>query len=83
MREDALPRELAKDPDATTIRIEKEPLGFPAGRGYPRIGSAKQTPGAPQEGPLQPIEDISSATGIWEKNPETGEWDPVTIYPDE
>ncbi|MGC4095111.1 MAG: hypothetical protein QM756_45765 [Polyangiaceae bacterium] len=58
LRENALPRELAKDPNQTVIRIEKEPLGFPAGDGYSRIGPAKQTPGVVQEGPLQRIEDI-------------------------
>ena len=83
MRENALPRELAKDPDATVIRIEKEPLGFPAGRGYPRIGRANQVPGQVREGPLQRIDNISSATGVWEKNPVTGEWEPVTIFPDQ
>lgn len=53
------------------------------GRGYPRIGPSKQVPGQVQEGPLQRIDDISSATGVWEKNPVTGEWEPITIYPDE
>jgi hypothetical protein len=51
-------------------------LGVDLGRGYERV--AKK---AGVAGPIRLIPNLRSVTAVYNKNPSTGKWETITIYP--
>lgn len=73
---------IAKNPTAKTVPVKNAEVGFDAGRSYSRVGPANQNPTQPTQGPLQRTDGVSKVSGFYEKNPVTGEWETVTLFPD-
>jgi len=82
VRNGPLQDQIAQNPNATKLRINNADVGFDAGRSYSRVGPSQQSPASPSQGPLQRTDGVTRVTGTYVKNPNTGEWETVTLYPD-
>lgn len=82
VRNGPLQDQIAQNPNATKLRVNNADVGFDAGRSYSRVGPSQQTPTSPSQGPLQRTDGVTRVTGTYVKNPNTGEWETVTLYPD-
>ncbi|MCP3958861.1 MAG: RHS repeat-associated core domain-containing protein, partial [bacterium] len=78
LREGPLRDAIAADPTQSVHTVTGE-IGANIGRGYSRIGSARFRG---KQGPLQFHPSMSRAQGTFELDPETGQWNPITVFPD-
>ncbi|MCB1892779.1 MAG: hypothetical protein KDF48_11200 [Rhodocyclaceae bacterium] len=80
-----LARAIARQPGQTVVRVEVQDvgdLGESVGFGYVRIASTgNKTANEVGMGPLQRIDNLRSAQGIYELDTVTGVWQTITIYP--
>lgn len=81
----ALQRAIARQPGQTVVRVEASDvgdLGSNLGRGYVRIGAtANKGANATAVGPVQRVDNLRSAQGIYEFNVHTRVWETITVYP--
>lgn len=76
---------IARQPGESVVRVEAQDvgdLGMDLGYGYARLyktGNLAANEAA--VGPLQRIDGLSSAKGIYEFNPMTKIWETITVYP--
>ncbi|MBB3193723.1 hemagglutinin repeat-containing protein [Roseateles terrae] len=81
----ALARAIARQPGQTVVRVETQDvgdLGKNVGYGYARLGgTGNMTANAAASGPLQRVDGLKSAQGIYEFNPNKGVWETITVYP--
>ncbi len=81
----ALQRAIARQPGQTVVRVEASDvgdLGSNLGRGYLRIGAtANKGANAATVGPVQRVDNLRSAQGIYEFNVHTRVWETITVYP--
>jgi hypothetical protein len=76
---------IARQPGQSTVIVEAQDvgdLGLSAGYGYSRIGATgnRQFNGS-AVGPLQRVDNLNSAEGVYEFNPIKGVWETITVYP--
>lgn len=80
-----LERAIVRQPGQTVIRVEASDvgdLGVDLGRGYVRVGANSNKPAnAAVVGPVQRIDGLRSAQGIYEFNSQKSVWEVITIYP--
>lgn len=81
----ALQRAIARQPGQTVVRVEASDvgdLGSNLGRGYVRIGAtANKGANASVVGPVQRVDNLRSAQGIYEFNIHKQVWETITVYP--
>jgi hypothetical protein len=81
----ALQNAIARQPGRAFVRVEVQDvgdLGISLGYGYNRVGAtANESFNANAIGPLQRIDNLTSAQGVYKFNSTTGVWETVTIYP--
>ncbi|MDD9939915.1 MAG: hypothetical protein OXU20_02520, partial [Myxococcales bacterium] len=80
IRQGPLREFVAANPNATVFSPRKAPVGFDAGRGFSRIGGVRHRPGT--QGPLRRHDGLDHVSGHYRLNPQTGEWDTITLFPD-
>ncbi|WP_415842371.1 hypothetical protein, partial [Paracidovorax anthurii] len=80
-----LANSIARQPGQSVVRVETQDvgdLGMDLGYGYVRLGATgNKTANAAALGPIQRIDGLNSAQGIYELNPVTGVWETITVYP--
>lgn len=76
----ALQAAIDANPGESTVPVPATDIGEDVGRGFSRIGSSTYDPD--RQGPLQMHPSIRHVRGVYEKDPATGEWLPITLYPD-
>lgn len=76
----ALQRAIDEQSGAEFVSVPPTDTGSNMGRGYARIGSSKYREGT--AGPLQYYPEISHVRGTYERDPLSGEYFPVTIFPE-
>ena len=78
-------RAIARKPGQTVVRVDEADvgdLGSNLGRGYVRIGAtANKGSNASVMGPVQRVDNLRSAQGIYEFNPSKQVWETITVYP--
>jgi hypothetical protein len=76
---------IARQPGESVVRVLTDDvgdLGVNLGYGYVRPGhTGSKVFNATVEGPLQRIDNLRSAQGIYEFNPTIGKWETITVYP--
>ena len=76
---------IARQPGQSVVRVEAQDvgnLGMDLGYGYVRLGSTgNKAANASALGPIQRVNSLNSAQGIYELNPLTGVWETITVYP--
>jgi hypothetical protein len=76
---------IARQPGQSVVRVETQDvgdLGMNLGYGYVRLGATgNKAANAAGAGPLQRVDGLNSAQGIYELNPATGIWETITVYP--
>ena len=79
LRNGRLQQEIAANPGATSLTF-KFNVGENIGRGFKRIGSSNPSNVA-LHGPLQRIDNITHAQITVVRNPTTGVWETITMFP--
>jgi YD repeat-containing protein len=76
---------ITRQPGESVVRVLTDDvgdLGVSLGYGYVRPGhTGSKAFNATVEGPLQRIDNLRSAQGIYVLNPTTGKWETITVYP--
>lgn len=76
---------IARQPGQSVVRVETQDggdLGTDLGYGYVRLGATgNKAANEAGVGPLQRIDGLNSAQGIYELKPVTGVWETITVYP--
>jgi len=81
----ALQRAIARQPGQSVVRIERADVGdvgVDLGYGYPRpAATGNLNANSTFIGPLQRIDNLRSAQGIYEFNAALNRWETITVYP--